>query len=240
MRRRNCADGRATVDLPAPPFSLPNARRHACRGLLIECNNPAPKNAWRRIRSAPARRTRRRTARKPRQRDQPRRLLDASPSAGSAIASGPSSPRRHMPAISACPPSVAWRTCAARSGPGAGRRDCVALVPTMGFLHAGHLSLVRLGKARAGRVVASLFVNPDPVRPERGDFEAYPRGEARDAAHLALGRLRSALRPDAWLRCTRTASPRRVTVARRLRSRWAAVRRVRPISPGSPPWSPSC
>jgi pantoate--beta-alanine ligase len=69
---------------------------------------------------------------------------------------------------------AAWR--------GQGQR--VALVPTMGFLHEGHLSLVRLGKARAERVVASLFVNPTQFAPSE-DYEAYPRDEARDAALLA-------------------------------------------------------
>ena len=60
----------------------------------------------------------------------------------------------------------------------------VALVPTMGFLHHGHLSLVRLGHARTDRVVASLFVNPTQFAPSE-DFEAYPRDEARDAELLA-------------------------------------------------------
>jgi pantoate--beta-alanine ligase len=68
----------------------------------------------------------------------------------------------------------AWRAEGAR----------IAMTPTMGFLHEGHLSLVRLGKARADRVVASLFVNPTQFAPGE-DFEAYPRDEARDAALLA-------------------------------------------------------
>ena len=62
--------------------------------------------------------------------------------------------------------------------------ETVALVLTMGFLHQGHLSLVRLGKARAERVVASIFVNPTQFAPTE-DFAAYPRDEARDAALLA-------------------------------------------------------
>ena len=78
--------------------------------------------------------------------------------------------------------TVADLRAAVRSWRQAGER--VALVPTMGFLHAGHLSLVRLGKARAERVVASLFVNPTQFAPGE-DFEAYPRDEARDAGLLA-------------------------------------------------------
>ena len=60
----------------------------------------------------------------------------------------------------------------------------VAFAPTMGALHEGHLSLVRLGREKADRVVASVFVNPTQFGPNE-DFDRYPRDEAADAALLA-------------------------------------------------------
>ena len=63
----------------------------------------------------------------------------------------------------------------------------VALVPTMGALHAGHLALVERGRALSDRVVASLFVNPAQFAPNE-DFARYPRDEVGDAAKLATAR----------------------------------------------------
>ncbi len=67
----------------------------------------------------------------------------------------------------------------------AGRR-AIHFIPTMGNLHAGHLSLVNTARRRDGLVVASIFVNPLQFAPHE-DFETYPRTLQRDCELLASG-----------------------------------------------------
>ena len=64
------------------------------------------------------------------------------------------------------------------------KKAAIALVPTMGALHDGHISLVRLAKRRARRVVVSIFVNPAQFAPSE-DFGSYPRTWKVDVAKLA-------------------------------------------------------
>ncbi len=72
----------------------------------------------------------------------------------------------------------------ARVAPWKSAGEAVGVVPTMGALHDGHLSLARRARAECGRVVATIFVNPMQFNnPE--DLAKYPRSEAGDAALLA-------------------------------------------------------
>ncbi len=73
--------------------------------------------------------------------------------------------------------------------------ETVAMVPTMGALHDGHLSLMRLAKTQADHVLASIFVNPAQFGPGE-DFERYPRTEAEDVAKLATMGVDAAFVPN--------------------------------------------
>jgi pantoate--beta-alanine ligase len=75
------------------------------------------------------------------------------------------------------------------------KKATTALVPTMGALHDGHVSLVRLAKRRARKVVVSIFVNPTQFAPSE-DFGSYPRTWKADVARLAAEEVDLIWNPD--------------------------------------------
>ena len=75
------------------------------------------------------------------------------------------------------------------------KKATTALVPTMGALHDGHMSLVRLAKRRAKRVIVSIFVNPTQFAPTE-DFGSYPRTWKADVARLAAENVDLIWNPD--------------------------------------------
>jgi pantoate--beta-alanine ligase len=75
------------------------------------------------------------------------------------------------------------------------RKATIALVPTMGALHDGHVSLVRLAKRRAKKVVVSIFVNPTQFAPTE-DFGSYPRTWKSDLEKLTAEAVDLIWNPD--------------------------------------------
>src|SRR5258707_8418016 len=71
----------------------------------------------------------------------------------------------------------------------------LALVPTMGSLHAGHLALVEEGKRLADRVVVTLFVNPIQFGP-KDDFSKYPRDLSGDLEKCNQAAVAAVFAPD--------------------------------------------
>ena len=75
------------------------------------------------------------------------------------------------------------------------KKATTALVPTMGALHDGHVSLVRLAKRRAAKVIVSIFVNPTQFAPSE-DFGSYPRTWKSDVGKLAAENVDLIWNPD--------------------------------------------
>ncbi|MEB3286832.1 MAG: pantoate--beta-alanine ligase [Vampirovibrionales bacterium] len=79
--------------------------------------------------------------------------------------------------------------------PSLGQKQKIALVPTMGALHEGHLSLIRLAREHADRVVVSVFVNPLQFGPSE-DFSRYPRTLEADLAACQAEGVDAVFAPD--------------------------------------------
>ena len=134
-----------------------------------------------------------------------------------------SSPSTHSHATTARASSAQRTSCARRSSrPAAGRT--IGLVPTMGYLHEGHLSLLRAARAECDVVVMSLFVNPAQFGPGE-DLERYPRDEARDARARRARRASTSSTPRRSRRSTPRASRPAVEVDGPDRGARAATRR---------------
>jgi pantoate--beta-alanine ligase len=89
--------------------------------------------------------------------------------------------------------SVAGMKALARQWKKSGKR--IGFVPTMGYLHEGHLNLVRESKKAADVTVVSIFVNPTQFGP-REDFKKYPRDLEKDSAYLAQAGVDCLFHPD--------------------------------------------
>jgi pantoate--beta-alanine ligase len=95
-------------------------------------------------------------------------------------------------------PTIVRTVAALRAAVGEYRRtgQRIALVPTMGALHGGHMALVDAARAAGARIVVSIFINPAQFAPSE-DLASYPRHEAEDLAKLAVAGVDLVFMPEA-------------------------------------------